>query len=212
MTAEPPEGLALPDALFRSTLMRRNGVMVVRGLLPPTVLGALQADFRAHEAEAKRAVWAGPNEAEWRGGEPARALSTVLPGPVEWGIFGSAAVRASVSDICGLEVEATGGGTYSYYCEPGDFLALHRDINRCDVAVITCLHEEGPPVARLRAYPASSGEPLSRVDRGRWLDIVLAPGDTAILAGGVVPHEVVPVAVGQRRAVAITCFRVRGAR
>lgn len=209
MTADVLEQLALPDVVWRSTLMRRDGVLAVRGLLSPEILEALRDDFRVHEPGAKRVKWDGPNEAEWRGGEPARALSTVYPGPLAWHVCGSAEFEAAVSEVCGVEVEATGAGTYSYYCEPGDFLALHRDIHRCDVAVITCLYEEGPPASRLRTYPAFSEEPLSRVERDRGVDVLLAPGDTAIIAGGVVPHEVLPLAADQRRAVAITCFRLR---
>lgn len=209
MKAEVREQLAVPEIFWGSTLMRRNGVLAVRGLLPAEILQALLRDFRAHEPEARRVTWAGPNEAEWRGGEPARALSTVCPGPQAWEVSGSASFRAAVSELCGLDIEPTGAGAYSYYCKAGDFLALHRDIHRCDVAVITCLLDEGPPASRLRAYPAFAEQPLSRVDRGVGVDILLTPGDTALIAGGVIPHEVLPAAADQRRAVAITCFRPR---
>lgn len=209
MIADQPEQLAEPEVMWQSTLLQQKGILVVRGLLPPAALEALQQDLRQQQVHAKRCECTGPNEAEWRGGEPARALTTVPAGPLEWHVFGSEAMRSAISALCGIEVEATGAGVYSAYVEPGDFLGLHRDIRTCDIAVISCLEEEGPPIGQLRAYPAFASEPLSRVDRGKGVDIPLHPGDTAILAGGVVPHEVTPLAPGQRRAVAITCYRPR---
>jgi hypothetical protein len=37
----------------------------------------------------------------------------------------------------------TGGRTYTYYEQPGDFLALYREIVTCDLAVIACLVDTG---------------------------------------------------------------------
>jgi hypothetical protein len=209
MTAEALRALELPDSFLASRLMQRGGVIAVRGLIPQGVLELLRRDFHEQLPKARRCLHAGPNEADWRGGEPARALSTVPCGPLQWTIFGSDAMRAAICEQAGMDLEATGAGTYSHYCEPGDFLALHRDIVRCDIAVITCLEEHGNPQARLRAYSKCAAEPLTRFQPRGGVDVVLRPGDTAILAGGVVPHEVTPVGAGQRRAVAITCFRLK---
>ncbi|MDX1984666.1 MAG: hypothetical protein SFV51_30620 [Bryobacteraceae bacterium] len=212
MTAEALASLELPASMLESRLMRRGGVMAVRGLIAPDLLEALRLDFHEQLPNARRCVHAGQNEADWRGGEPARALSSVPCGPLQWTVFGSAAMGGAISELCGLDLEATGAGTYSHYSEPGDFLALHRDIVRCDIAVITCLEEHGEPTARLRAYPQCAAEPLTAVYRHGprgGVDVVLAPGDTAVMAGGLVPHEVTPLGAGQRRAVTITCFRLR---
>jgi hypothetical protein len=36
---------------------------------------------------------------------------------------------------CGVTVEPTGAGTFSYYEQADDFLALHRDVDSCDVTL-----------------------------------------------------------------------------
>ena len=40
------------------------------------------------------------------------------------------------------------------------------------------------------------------------MPIPLRPGETALLLGGLVPHEVTPVAAGQDRIVAIHCYQL----
>ena len=119
---------------------------------------------------------------------------------------------SALGRICGAEVAPTGGGTYSYYENPGDFLALHRDVVRCDVAVISCLSLSavGSSAGELHVYPAYIGEPLSRVrsagrEAGRAAP--LARGQTVVLFGGILPHEVTPMAPGQERIVSVMCYR-----
>jgi hypothetical protein len=119
---------------------------------------------------------------------------------------------AALSRICGVEVVQTGGGTYSYYENPGDFLALHRDVVKCDVAVITCLSLKVPDISAggLHVYPDYIEEPLSRVraaGRGAGRVAPLARGETIVLFGGILPHEVTPMAAGQERIVSVMCYR-----
>jgi len=192
------------------TIFDRGGFVVVEGLFNPSLLAALQADARERRASAKRAIHAGPNEEEWRGGQPPRALWSNSAGPIEYEVFGSPAAADALSQICGLPIQVSGSGSYSYYCEPGDFLALHRDIVRCDIATITCLQDDGPPQrGGLCVYPGYIGKPLSalRRDKPAGLALPCAPGQTVILAGGVLPHEVTPATPGQQRTVALACYR-----
>ena len=58
-----------------------------------------------------------------------------------------------------------GLGSFSYY-EPGDFLALHRDIVTCDVTLLTCLRDTAagtPDRSGLRIYPAYARLPLTQL-------------------------------------------------
>src|SRR5262249_20313451 len=100
-------------------------------------------------------------------------------------------------------------GSYSYYVRPGDHLGLHRDIEECDVAVITCLCETGGSGA-LQLYPDRVSEPLSRIRttprKGRRT-IRLRAGETIVLLGGYVPHVTTPMGPRQKRIISALCYR-----
>jgi hypothetical protein len=118
--------------------------------------------------------------------------------------------------LCGITVSATGGGTYIYYEEPGDFLAVHRDVVDCDLAVITSLTDSrvDGSAGELVVYPEFIREPLSKVRTAGRTSGTLVPlgrGQTIILLGGIVPHEVAPMCAGQERIVAINCYRAQTA-
>lgn len=57
--------------------------------------------------------------------------------------------------------------------------------------------------------PGRAGAALAanRGDRRRGVAVPVAPGEAVVLLGGVVPHEVHPVAPGRRRVVAPLWFR-----
>jgi hypothetical protein len=95
---------------------------------------------------------------------------------------------------------------------PRDFLTIHRDVMTCDVALITCLEETGvhDSGGKLCFYPQRIWELLGANRREPTKGAVpmrLAPGDTAVLLGGVVPHCTLPVSGGQRRVVSLLCYR-----
>jgi hypothetical protein len=118
--------------------------------------------------------------------------------------------------LCGFEVFATGGGTYSYYEQAGDFLAVHRDVLQCDVAVITSLTpcSADGSTGELVVYPEFIHEPLSAVraaGRASGTPVPLDRGHTIILLGGILPHEVAPTCAGQERIVSINCYRAQTA-
>ena len=192
-------------------LLDRGGYMIVEGLLGPALLEELRSDAREQFATASRTIWTTPDTEEWRGGHPPRAYYHSNAGPIQYTLFSNAAVVGVLSDLCGVALEASGGGTYSYYHEPGDFLALHRDIVRCDIATITCLEDnvDSMPRGGLRVYPGYFNKPLSsiRMNQVDGLDLPCRPGQTIILAGGMLPHEVTPALAGQHRTVSLSCYR-----
>ena len=119
----------------------------------------------------------------------------------------------TLASVCGLGVSASGCGTYSYYEETGDFLAVHRDVEQCDLAVITSLTRcrMDCPAGELVVYPDLIREPLSTVraaGRSAGISVPLDRGHTMILLGGILPHEVVPTSPGQERIVTVNCYRL----
>ena len=193
------------------TLLERGGVAVVHGLLDEGLQAQLLEEAMKRLAEAEKFVTEGRN-LEWRGGNPARNYRATAAGLEQAQIFCSEPMLHALSDICGFALQSSGTGTYTYYHSPGDFLALHRDIVKCEVATITCLEDDGPEVrGGLRAYPEYAGRPLLEIyqDRPQGLELPTRRGDTVVLAGGVVPHEVTPMVAGQRRTVALACYAPR---
>jgi hypothetical protein len=79
------------------------------------------------------------------------------------------------------------------------------------VAVITCLSLRVPDISAggLHVYPEYIQEPLSRVRAtgGGGRAVPLARGETIVLFGGILPHEVIPMAEGQERIVSVMCYR-----
>jgi hypothetical protein len=128
--------------------------------------------------------------------------------------YASDPLQQFLSAQVGLPVVPSGNrGSYSYYARAGDFLDLHRDVETCDLAVLTALHDNSAPTDQsggLVVYPGRIGEPLSaireRSQEGAYL-VKLLPGQTIVLLGGVLPHRVIPVAEGQLRIISVLCFR-----
>jgi hypothetical protein len=175
-------------------------------------LSGLLAEAEAARPSGGRSIVKESGAAEGRGGKPAHALRSRPGGDLQWDVHKCSDMLATLGRICGVEVAPAGGGTYSYYEKPGDFLALHRDVIKCDVAVITCLSLSLPDISAggLHVYPEYVLEPLSRVraaGRNAGRVVQLAPGETTVLFGGILPHEVIPMAEGQERIVSVMCYR-----
>ena len=198
----------ISPAVARSRLYGEHGIMLARGLFDADTLDVLLGEAQALRSNAVRGSVATSNGTEGRGGSPARDFVSASGGALHWGLHGSGGILAALSRLCGIAIAATGSGTYSYY-ERGDFLAIHRDVCSCDVAVITCLADAtAGKGGGLLVYPAFVDEPISAAcaaGRALGVPVVLEPGDTAILLGGLVPHEVTPVEA--ERVVAIMCYR-----
>lgn len=202
-----------PAEILQSRLFAAGGYLVVRGLFDEATLCNLQAEADEARVEAERMILAESDGAEGRGGFPARAYRSGASGDLHWALHGCQQMTDTLGSVCGLSVTPTGSGTYSYYEEAGDFLALHRDVFQCDIAVITaltaCMWDRLD--GELIVYPDLMREPLSAVraaGRGVGLSVPLDRGHTMILLGGIVPHEVAPTCPGQERIVAINCYRV----
>jgi hypothetical protein len=202
----------VPKGLSESPLLRSGGYRVISRLIEEPSLGGLLAEAEEVRLSGGRSIVKESGGAEGRGGKPAHALRSRPGQDLHWKVHRCSDIVAALGRICGVEVAPAGGGTYSYYENPGDFLALHRDVVRCDVAVITCLSLRVPDISAggLHVYPEYIQEPLSRVraagrDGGRAAP--LAQGETIVLFGGILPHEVIPMAEGQERIVSVMCYR-----
>jgi hypothetical protein len=154
------------------------------------------------------------DEEEVRGGTPARHFRSVPGGRVQEAFYQSPWLIKFLSERCNVSLTPLGGqGTYSFYAETGDYLAIHRDIEACDLAVITCLYN-GPRrddySGALCLYPTRLFEPLSTIratPQEGALAIGLEPGQTIIMFGGIIPHTLLPVSSGQTRIVSVLCYR-----
>jgi hypothetical protein len=209
--AAPP----VPEAILRSPLFAGGrGFGLYTGLPDPVTFNALFAEaIELYPSATAQQSW-DPDREEIRGGKPRRSLITTTAGAVQDAWYASESLRLTLSDLVGLPVTQAGNrGSYSYYAREGDFLDVHRDVETCDVAVITVLHDNTPATEHsgaLVVYPGRIDEPLSaiRSRRQHGAQIVkLAPGQTIVLFGGVTPHCVLPVREGQLRIISVLCFR-----
>jgi hypothetical protein len=201
-----------PVEILQSPLFAAGGYLVVRGLFDEETLQALREEADIVRIEAERMLVADSDGTEGRGGFPARAYRSGGGGDLHWGLHGCQQMAETLRRVCGIAVSATGCGTYSYYEQTGDFLAVHRDVIQCDIAVITSLTNCMVDCAsgELVVYPEFIREPLSIVraaGRTAGTSVPLDRGHTIILLGGIVPHEVAPTCPGQERIVAINCYR-----
>lgn len=201
-----------PAEVLQSRLFSAGGYLVVRGLFDDETLRDMRAEAEQVRMEAQRMLVTDSDGTEGRGGFPARAY---LSGPgrdLHWGLHGCQQMAETLAGVCGLGVSASGSGTYSYYEQSGDFLAIHRDVLQCDIAIITSLTtcRMDCPAGELVVYPDLIREPLSRIraaGRSAGISVPLDRGHTMILLGGILPHEVAPTFPGQERVVAINCYR-----
>jgi len=153
------------------------------------------------------------DQAGERGGAPARRLFSSVGGAAQQALYFNEALLGFFGKIVGAPLRPSGPqGSYSYYARTGDYLGLHRDIAECDVAVISCLCDDGAQAGSgaLQLYPARIAEPLSQIratpDRG-LVSVRLRPGQTIVLLGGYVAHATAPMAHGQKRLISVLCYR-----
>jgi hypothetical protein len=205
----------VPAAITASGLYANGGVLHLPGLLAADQVAELEADARSVRPAGMRNVLAVSAADEKRGGNPDRAFTSAHASHVQWRLYSSPALVASLVRVCGIAATPTGGGTYSYYEQDGDFLGLHRDIVTCDLTVITCLRETGAASGggALLVYSQYMNEPLARAraaGRAAATQVLLGRGETVALLGGAVPHEVTGMLPGQERIVSVMCYRIAG--
>lgn len=210
----------IEEALRASPLLAAGGWHVTT-LLSPRARVALAEEAARRHATAAEAVRLerSPDEDTVRG-NPARFLEWAPGGPRLHALYHARPVAALLRRLTGLGWAPTGGqAAYSYYRRPGHFLDVHRDIETCDLALITCLHDTGAPGSGLAGalclWPRRGGERLAAIraapDAGR-VAVRLRPGESIVLLGGLVPHRLEPVAASQARVVAPLCFRAQSSR
>lgn len=216
MTGWAAEGALLHDTdhrLMRGDLARRyRGVVVIDWFSHHTLQAlaeeATQAYTSANCQDTER-----DDLADHRGGTPARRVWSAGGGPVQDAIYHDPELHCRLSALCGATMVPTGArGSFSYYFS-GAFLALHRDIPTCDLSLITMLSDTTPPrigAGCLSVYRDRNHEVLSSIRATpRWgaerveIDI----GYTALILGGLIAHEVLPVAAGHQRVISVLCFQ-----
>jgi hypothetical protein len=199
--------------VLQSRLFAGGGYLVLPGWISETALDGLLAEAKTSRPTAIRCSVPHSDSTEGRGGSPARAFRSGPGRDLHRRLHASPQMAEALGRLCSAAVAATGGGTYSYYEQTGDFLAVHRDVVKCDIAVITCLSssDAGRSDGGLLVYPGHLGEPLSKVraaGTSAGIPVPLRRGETAVLLGGILPHEVTPLAMGQERIVSINCYHI----
>lgn len=211
-----PTALYAPEidaGIAESPLYASGGFTIIPDLFTGAELEELHAEALSARASAVRSVSAEFIDNEGRGGSPQRAFFTAHADMSQWRLFNTPEIMALLNRLTGLAVVPTGGGTFSYYECVGDFLALHRDVETCDLTALTCIQESEPASGdgKLLVYPEHIMEPLSTVraaGRAAGRSVPLRFGETAFLLGGIVPHEVTPMGSGSPRVVSVMCYRV----
>lgn len=188
---------------------------MLANLLDRDGLKALRHEAHACHAAAEEMFTAEPDGEVWRGGDPDRWLESAPGGEALQALYRSPRILELLRRLTGLAWTPSGlAGTYSYYRRPGHHLGLHRDIDACDLALITCVDDSSRSAAGLAGalclYTGRTRDTLpelrSRPDDGAEY-VRLQPGQSIVLLGGLVPHRVLPVAEGQIRIVAPLCYR-----
>jgi hypothetical protein len=199
---------AVRERLASSHLVRSGGV-VRRRVLDPVSLQTLADDALAAHAHAEEA-----RVEDTRGrarGDPDRWLESATAGDALDRFTRSEELLSVLREETGVAWVPAGPGTWSYYRRAGHHLGLHRDIAVCDLAVITCVVDEGGTgdSGLLRTWPGRVRDPLDAVRRDPrgHVDVRARAGDTILLLGGLVAHQVLPLADGHLRVVAPVCYQ-----
>ncbi len=151
---------------------------------------------------------------EERGGKPRRKLTSAPGGPVQDAIYQSSTLLRKLEQTTGYSMVPTGTrGTYSYYTAENDFLDIHRDINTCDLTLISCLHStirEASPSGLLYLYTPRQQESLRTIYQDRFWGyetVQLIPGQSILIEGGIVPHGVNPIQGSDQRIISALCYQ-----
>src|SRR5688572_11412747 len=185
----------LPRAMVDSALMKAGGWATFDHRPDLRACERLLAESRNCLHGAIASAVAASDDEDVRGGSPARRFVSAGGGDEQAAFYQCPRTARFLSEICNAPVRPTGDrGTYTYYARPGDHLALHRDIEACDVAVITCLldrHRRTSTGGVTCVYPTRQHERLSHIratpDVGA-VRVRLPVGHTMVMLGGLVPH------------------------
>ena len=203
----------IPTEIMRSPLMKSGGFQVFEGVADEFIWQSLYAEAIRGEKIVENSV-DNPDTEEIRGGVPRRSFLNSSGGEFQRAFYNSPWMLDLLRGLTTPNVEPTGGnGTYTFYAREGDFLDVHRDIIACDVAVITCLRNEGVGVdnsGELCLYPGRLDEPISLIratpNEGA-VKVRLEERQTIVMYGGIIPHSLLPMGNGQSRIVSVLCYR-----
>lgn len=205
----------LPPYILASPFIQKGGFAVFEGLPERNVQQALLSEALEQLQNARTNEVTVPDDEDFRGGCPPRRFLSATGGAVQDAFYHAAWLRQTLYQITGLNLLPTGQhGTYSYYLKSRDHLALHRDIETCDLTLITCLHHRSTAATAggsLYLYPGHLHEPLATLRRNPAvgsLRLRLSAGQALVFFGGIVPHYLSPLAEGQERIISVLCFRV----
>ncbi len=202
------------NEMQRSTLMKTGGMIVLDDLVSRDRCRALLQEARSQTIHATQSNVTTIDTEEIRGGNPTRRFVSSAGSDTQMCFYQCRSTIARLSELCGTQLQPTGKcGTYTYY-RPGDFLSLHRDIETCDVSVITCLldnHAVNSRGGTTVLYPQRCAEPLSRIratSRQGARRLRLAVGSTLVFLGGQIPHLIETLGPQDFRIVSILCYRL----
>jgi hypothetical protein len=194
--------------------MLRGGFGTYAGFLDDSGLQRILDEAKLNRRVAVESKVLNQDNEEVRGGNPPRCFLSAPGGVIQDSFFRSPWMLQTLQSITGVSVRPSGDrGTYTYYTRAKDFLSLHRDIETCDMAVITCLANNRPQArsGSLRVYPGKFEDRLSEIKAscGAGSSLIqLMAGQTLVLLGGLLPHEVLPVDYGQERIVSVLCYEL----
>jgi hypothetical protein len=197
------------------TLLARLGGSVRASLLDDRTLAALQEEAANQAVHAGQMLVARRLIGDGYRGDPDRWLDSAPGGLALHAFYHAPNVLELLRSLTGLSWQTTGeAGSFSYYRRPGHHLGLHRDIESCELAIITCLRDDRPLPGSaggvLCLYPSRSAEPLADIqeslDTGP-VEVRLVPGQSMVLLGGIVPHRLTSVTEGQARIITPLCYR-----
>ena len=207
---------ARAEARLQHSPLVAQGGAVVTSLLDGPHLAALTRDaFAVHPRATEQRIDSAGDEIETRG-DPDRWLESAPGGPPLQDFYDSTAVHQLLAQLTGLTWTTAGGlGTFSYYRRRGHHLGLHRDLDICDLAVITCVYDDGDEngaSGRLCLYPSRTSESLASIRKNPkgGVAVRLRPGQSLILLGGLIPHRLLPMSNGHTRIVSPLCYQLAG--
>ena len=203
------------EILSASPLVARGG-FVRTVLLSERARAALAADALQRLPGAETARLERSPDEDLKRGNPARFMQSSPAGAGLRAFYKAPPVGELLKRLTGLRWACSGDrGSWSYYRRAGHYLDLHRDIDACDLAVITCVHERGRPQGgrsgALCLWPERARDGLAaiRADPARGRVVVrLRPAESIVFLGGLIPHRLEPLVAGHVRVVAPLCYQV----